>query len=144
MTRLLNEQVYPYVMGIAWGAVSFYWIPKFHNQICSQLLNPAINTTAIGVGFLGAMLGIIISSQYLKAIESTFYRRQLISYLRQAIYSCIMVAIVSSLLLLSPDKCTKSAQWFLASWVALSSIALLTSFRVISLMFVLLELQNDD
>lgn len=142
MNRLLVEKFWPYIVALGIGTASLYIVPMCDSQLCSKLLNPAVNVSAIGVGFLGAMLGILVSSEYLKVLDFKEYRIYLISYLRQAIYLCFAAALYSGLLLmLQPERNGKFAHWILAAWTSICTAAVLASYRVIALLFKLLELQ---
>lgn len=145
MRRQIAELIWPYAVSVGTASLLSYAVPGCDKRICGELLNPAVNVLAIGVGFLGAMLGILLGSNYIKLLDSQEYRLRLISYLRQAIYLCFLGAIVSGLLLLLRlTNLDTTAHLLLTVWIALCGAAMLSSYRVIALLFHLLELQASE
>lgn len=140
--KLFQEKAYPWVGGLAaftGGLFMPYWCMK---RIAHELLNPAINVAAISVGFIGALIAILIAgpaNETVTGLKKSNRYDMLKGYARQAVYLGFTVSIYSALLLLFATKTwAPFARFPIALWVGIVVSTVLAAYRVIDILFALL------
>jgi hypothetical protein len=133
--ELKVEQWYPAVVAIGVGGVAYFFIDLASIEGFRDLLQTAVNLSAITVGFLATSKSILLTIEKKKVVAALKSDKQwpmLIDYMMCAIYSAFLLALVSGGLLLVKFK--EPADWHHAAtsvWVFCLVLALLTGIRIV-------------
>jgi hypothetical protein len=146
MNSLSFERAYPWCSAVM-AAVLFWWfIPlETSEKIVQKLPGSIIEVSAIAFGFVMTVTSILISIEGkhpIKTLREIGVYRELLGYLKIAMYSWILVC--ASTVILSISDVISSVQLSLSIWVALLTLALLSTYRVAGVMFELLSLPDKQ
>ena len=129
------EQWYPTVVAVVVAFIAYFCIDLDRIEGFRDLLQTAVNLSAITVGFLATSKSILLmveKKKVVEALKSDNQWRLLIDYMMCAIYSAFILAFVSAALLLVKFK--EPENWHHAAtsvWVFFLVLAVMTAFRII-------------
>lgn len=137
MSRLA-ERIYPVLAGLI-GAAGILWFNLGLSSVkkLDAILNSAITVSSIIIGFLAAMVSVLISisgKRIMKRIREKGAESLLTWYIREAIISGFIVAVFSTILYMFVDYDGKSSVYLLATWTFLITYFVLCSYRIINVM----------
>jgi ABC-type spermidine/putrescine transport system permease subunit II len=137
------ERIYPIVFSITCAIIiynqhiTFNTIPKIE-----LVLNSTVTISSILIGFLAAMVSILIAitnSKVMDRIREGKAEHLLTSYIREAIISGIFLAVGSTIAFLFVDYKGKNADLIFSVWFFMFIHFLLSSFRILIIMLNILS-----
>lgn len=139
-TKFNSESAYPYVLGIAMGAV-FSWkvalSGQWTSQVLTQLFGTVLNVSAIGTGFLGTALSVLYSIEtkpVVRDLTQAGVWSAMLRYTMAAIRWSFGVAILSAVELFALDRINPNHYGVaLSVWSFIVFIATFLCVRVIHL-----------
>lgn len=111
----------------------------------SDFLNISLTLSGIALGFLGTMISAILSVTSSKVMRFLYARNAdeiLMRYIREAAIVNLVILGLSIVLLVSSENYRKG--WPIYIWLYFFSSSLLCSFRIVQLLFNLLEAVNKE
>lgn len=144
------EKLYPYVISLLILAL-FHFLYKLYQdnliiQRFSDLLNISLTLSGISLGFIGTMIGAILSitnSKVMSIIYSENADIDLMNYIREAAIVNLLVLFFSIVLLLTA-KPNENPSFLIYPWFFVFVCSFLCSFRIIHLLFSLLDAVNKE
>lgn len=135
------ERIYPYVGAIAATGAILHWnisFPKGH-----EILSATITIGAILTGFLATTKSLVVSidSENMKILRSTKFFGLLVSYLREAIYTSLLLSVVGMIGFFFDTN--NPHQHMCAIWIFLVVSTLLTFLRVTNGLLSLIESEGN-
>lgn len=141
-TGAVREAGYPYAIAVAmFGATALGWVPFPHNA--AALLNSVGNTTGVFVGFALSAMAVLLAFQgheHMKAMRRAGAGKTLGRYMFEAALFSLL-SLVLSVALTAVDK-PLAVRWVYALWAFLSTASILTTFRVLHLLFKTLHVDD--
>ncbi len=133
------ERWYPLVGGVAVSALYFLLCRQMAlSPSIDNLFSAVINISAIAVGFFATAKTILfsLSDRYIiKQLKKVGAFNTLVDYLLHAIKWCFLLAIVTGLAFFIDIKTRPEWQtWAFSFWLFLVCVALLSSYRVITIL----------
>ncbi|NUK30997.1 hypothetical protein HT574_13145 [Parageobacillus sp. VR-IP] len=137
------ERIYPIGISIIFAIIiynqhiTFNIIPKIE-----PVLNSVVTVSSIVIGFLAAMVSILIAitnSKVMKRIREGKAEHLLTCYIREAIISGILLALGSTIAYLFVDYDGKKADLIFSVWFFMVIHFLLSSFRILNIMLNILS-----
>lgn len=148
--RRTFEKYYPITIGLV---VAFVFCKLKMNYICSKnlcdALNAAITIASIVIGFLGAILPVILgmknSSKFVRYVFELDKDKLFLKYIKATIASGIL-SIVISMILFFNDIFTNTIihQYIFYVWVGCMVYMLLCTYRSVSCMMELMFKEDDE
>lgn len=136
----------PYIISLIFLVIAFLldWTYKFNNY--EKLLDSIITFSSIILGFIGVLLGILITikdTKIMKGIYENNYQNSLKNYFYESIFFGFIVVVISTVMYLSIDYQYKIFVFYI--WLFVISMFLLSSFRLITtLMEILFKSNLED
>lgn len=145
---LAVEKYYPLVMGILTAGLSAGYLPhNIQERILRELLNPAINISAIIVGFLATAKSILVSIQdksIIRKLKTAKLYETTIDYMATGIRASFALALISGLSILIDPK---TAAWWLPHvigiWVGTTVFTMASVYRVIEILTKILRYPDN-
>lgn len=141
MTSLTIERYWPYAAAI-FSALAWLSFGRAFPSDAGDLLTAGGTTSAVLVGFIATAKAIILSvagSPVFKQIKEAGYHSALFLYLYEATLSGIIFLLICILGFFVIEPEIKMPTWYSFLWVLTGSWALYAFFRVLHLIFKLLE-----
>jgi len=147
--KRLFEKNYPFICPIAVVLLYIAYAANVPNNLIMQkfpdLLNVSLTLSGIALGFLGTMISAVLAvtnSKVMKFIYSQNADRLLMCYIRDTAVINLMVLLFSIILLITFSAI--QSNWLIYIWLFAFSSSFFCSFRIIHLLFVLLEAVNNE
>lgn len=147
------ERIYPLTLSVVIGSVILLCGLKPNIQGFEKILDGIITFSSIVVGFLGALLAIILSLSETKVVKYVYtytsYRTKKIVFLvycKQAIYfgfACVLLSI-SMYLLKDKKVLTTFQELAFYAWVYMSLMFIGSSIRIINLLMLILSKASKE
>ena len=133
---LLWERLSPYIGGLIITVLAYFRLsPGSTDKILDRLMEPTINVFAIIMGFIAALLAIVVAqpeNRLLRVIgTSKVYSSIFIGYIRQAFYLAFSVTMLSGGLLLLDHRDIQHCRFATAIWLGLVSASIFASQRIV-------------
>ncbi len=146
------EKYYPFITPIIILALYYLYAKETpDNLIIRKLpewLNISLTLSGISLGFIGTMIGAILSvvnSKIMRLIYSQNADHLLMSYIRAAALANLVVLLLSIVLLVTSNPPSVTPPWwFIYPWLFSFCCSLLCSYRIIQLLFSLLVAVNNE
>lgn len=109
-----------------------------------KILDASITFSSIVVGFVGVLLGILISIKETKIVQTLFtkIRKQLlVRYFKESIFSGIAVIVTSSSLYLIQNEIWSKLIFYI--WIFTLIYFMLSSYRIIDILFMIIFQDNS-
>lgn len=146
--KLRLEQFFPMVLGVV-SAGLVYLSPFKLSEIpeLTALLNSAVTMSSIIIGFLGAMISVLITisgRKIMKRIREKKAEGLLNWYLREAITSGFLAAVYSSILIMFSKYDGGYAKYLLIGWSFIVVHFVCASYRILHVMMNILGALPDE
>ena len=146
--KLFSEKFFPWTISVLTCFIYLVIAMWFQNLIFdkksfSDLLNISLVLSSISLGFLGTMIGTILSITSTRAMAYIYKENAdtlLISYMKQSAFTNLLILGFSIILLLT----NIDSIFIIGIWLFLFTSGLLCSYRIIHLLFKLLESVNSE
>ena len=137
------EAAYPLAVGVLFGAA--WWCAGPALPIDEkEFLAAAISLGAVLTGFIAtakAILATLPSESVMRQLRASGYVNDLVDYLAQALYGCLLFSVISlaGFFFLAKDRTPPLNEMYGGLWVGLGIFALLSFHRVSSLLFKIIK-----
>ncbi|MDF2479429.1 MAG: hypothetical protein K0S24_4912 [Sphingobacterium sp.] len=146
------EQYYPFIIPLAIVGLYYVYAAEAPTNLIIQkipdLINVALTLSGIALGFLGTMIGAVLSitnSKVMRFIYAKNADKLLMQYIRHAAVINLLVLFFSIIILISsPTPMAAPSRLLLYPWLYTFSSSFLCSYRIIHLLFSLLEAVNAE
>lgn len=147
--KRLVDHWYPFILPV--GLLVFYYFDANCNpnnlliKRFSDFLNISLTLSGIALGFLGTMISAILSVTNSKVMRYLYLQNAdevLMRYIREAAIINLIILGLSIFLLVSSESYRTG--WPIYLWLYFFSGSLLCSFRIVHLLFNLLEAVNKE
>lgn len=152
LNRRTFEQCYPFILPLLLLTFYYYYAAETSSnwiiQKLPDLMNVSLTLSSISLGFLGTMIGAVLSisnSTVMRLIYTQNADKLLMQYIRHAAGINLFVLLISIILLISLSATTTRLNTVLLYlWLYTFSSSFLCSYRIIHLLFSLLEAVNEE
>lgn len=143
MNSRFIERHYPFIVSICISLGVLIAKINLHDiKNLKEILSSVVNLSSILVGFLAAMISILIAiagQRVMKRIKDNNASDLLKSYFFGSVSSGFIVVIYSTFLNIWVDLDNEASRWLLISWSLIVSFFILSSFRIIYIMMLILK-----
>lgn len=148
ITKLDVERYYPYALGVAAAFLLWHFKITPTTAKFDGMLTSAISVSAILLGFLGTAKAMLLgfrSTKFSWMKKRPAVWQLLLSYLKQALYTNLIVCLGSLLLLAVTlsDLPPNLLPYLVPAWVLAFTVAVITFYRVVAVFFALLQSETD-
>lgn len=145
---MIRYYIFVYVLSLIVVVLGFIFEWTYKIEKFDKVLDSVITFSSIILGFLGALLGILITikdSNIMKKIYKENHKKTIKFYFSEAIIFGFLVVIVSTILHLFVGSDKNYVQCVFFFWIFLTSQFFFSSYRVIStLMHIMFKSDMDD
>lgn len=129
--RRFTERYVPYLVALPVAVVTWKHPPLIPGAYHADVIGSSLTMAAIFLGFMATSLSILISIKETRvacALRENGAMKQLVSYLRQAIFWTLLWLVASFLLYF------QQRDLLLSVWIALATLAVMCFLRVVHLL----------